>query len=349
MEEFKEQDFFEDRAWVETALYGDDVLELFDSSIDEKIKMDARLAKKHKRKKECCSIWRKHSDGLGKHYTKRANPCGCPECVKCNPSKIKNFRNAIYNKYGPVIYVNYAERFDIKTNEDIDRAYKLRTCWRQICSTQGKKNVSIQIVSDGIVLISNDIEQVKIAEHLLDKKNGITNDNIEIISVINNSSSIFVKRFNGFAMKSVYFELSQEVADFWFRKYNGHKKILHIGRERFRKPRPKIACAEVNVKDAMSIVEPIYYAQTYHSEPIINNEAKYLSIAVYVEIDNPRVLYGLHDGSYASLEVFVNKIEFSKNDPYVADWLMYFGRGEKSIALLLKLKEKYEKKNDNGG
>ena len=347
MEEFKEQDFFEDRANAEKALYGDDVLELFDNSIDEKIKMDARLAIRHKRKKDCCSIWRKHSDGLGKHYTKKTNPCGCPECAKCNPSKIKNFRNAIYNKYGPVINVNYAARFNIKTKEDIDRAYLLRTYWRQVCSAEGKKNVSIQIVSDGIVLISDDIDQVKIPEHLIEQ--GITNEDIEIMSVGNNSSSILVKGFDEFATKAVYFEVIQDVADYWFIKYNGLKKILHTGHEIYRKPRPKIACAEVNVKDSKGIIEPIFYAQTYHSEPIINNEAKFLRTAVYEEIDNPSVLYGLNDGSYASLEDFVKKIEFSKNDLYVADWLMYFGRGEKSIALLLKLKEQYEKKNYNGG
>lgn len=332
---------------VEKALYGDDVLELFDNSIDEKIKIEARLAKRHKRKEECCSIWRKHSDGLGKHYTKRTNPCGCPECLKCNPSKIKNYRNAIYNKYGPVISVNYAAKFNIKTKEDIDRAYLLRTYWRHIISAEGRKNVSIQIVSDGIVLISNDIDQVKIPDHLIE--HGINNEDIEIISVGNNSSSIFVKRFNEFATKALYFEVTQDVADYWFSKYKGLKKMLHIGFEVFRKPRAKIACAEVNVMDAKGFVEPIFYAQTYHSEPIINNEAKLLSTAVYVEIDNPSVLYGLNDGSYVSLEDFVNKIEFKKNDPYITDWLMYFGRGEKSIALLLKLKEQYEKKNDSGG
>jgi len=97
MEEFKEQEFFEDRANAERAIYGDDFLELFDNSIDEKLKLEARIAKKHKRKEECCTIWRKHSDGLGKHFTKRANPCRCPECAKCNPSKIENYKNSIYN------------------------------------------------------------------------------------------------------------------------------------------------------------------------------------------------------------------------------------------------------------
>jgi len=261
--------------------------------------MDARLAKKHKRKEECCTIWRKHSDGLGKHYTKKTNPCRSPECAKCNPSKIRNYRNAIYNKYGPVINVNYVARFDIKTNEDIDRAYLLRTYWRQVCSAEGKTNVTIQIVSDGIVLISDDIDQVKIPDHLMEQ--GITNDDIEIISVENNSSSNFVKRFDEFATKAVYFEVTQDVADYWFIKYNGLKKILHIGRKIFRKPMPKIACAEVKVKGVNGIVEPIYYAQTYHSEPISKEDAKCLSIAVYSEIDSPNVLYGLNDGSYYKL------------------------------------------------
>ena len=162
------------------------------------------------------------------------------------------------------------------------------------------------------------------------------------------SGSIPAKRFDEFAIKAVYFEVTQDVADYWFIKYNGLKKILHIGRKIFREPKPKIACAEVNVKDAKGIIKPIFYAQTYHSEPISNEDAKCLSIAVHEEIDNPNVLYGLNDGSYLQLEDFVNKIEFSKNDPYVADWLMYFGRGEKSIALLLKLKGQYEKKNDTG-
>lgn len=349
LEEFIEQEFLEDRACVEKTLYGDDVLEFYDSSIDEKLKMDARLAIKHKRKKECCTIWSKQSDGLGRFFTKKTNPCSCSECAKCNPSKINNYRKAIYSRYGSVINVNYAARFEIKTNEDIDRAYELRTYWRQVCSAEGKTKVSIQIASNGIILISSDIDQVKIPDHLMDKEHGINNDDIEIVSLENNSSSIFAKKFDEFAKKCVYFEMSQELADYWFRRYNGHKKILHIGHEIYKKPVLKIACAEVNVKDAKGIVQPIFYAQTYHTEHISESEAKRLSKAAYVEIDNPNVLYGLNDGSYVSLETFVNKIEFSKNDPYVNDWLIYFGRGNKSIALLLKLKERYEKKSDPGG
>lgn len=349
LEEFREQEFFEDRAWVEKTLYGDDVLEFYDSSIDEKLKMDARLAIKYKRKKECCTIWSKQSDGLGRFFTKKTNPCSCPECAKCNPSKINNYRKAIYSRYGPVINVNYAAKFELKTNEDIDRAYELRTYWRQVCSAEGRTKVSIQIVSDGIILISNDIDQVKIPDHLLDKEHGINNDGIEIVSVENKSSSIFVKRFEQFAVKSVYFEITEEVADYWFRKYNGHKKILHIGREIYKKPVLRIACAEVNIKDTKGIDQPIFYAQTYHREHISENEAKHLSTAVYVNIDNPNVLYGLNDGSYVSLENFVNKIEFDEINPYLTDWRLYFGKGNKSIALLLKLKERYEKKSDPGG
>lgn len=349
-EEFREQEFLEDRALVERTLYGDDVLsEFFDNFIDEKIKMDARLAIKHKRKQECCTIWSKQSDGLGRHYTKKTNPCNCLDCSKCNPSKINNYRKAIYNKYGPVININYGAKFQIKTNEDIDRAYELRTYWRQVCAAEGKTKVSVQVASDGIILISNDIDQVKIPDHLLDKEHGINNEGIEIISVENKSFSILVKKFDEFAKKCVYFEVSQDVADYWFGKYNGHKKILHIGRKIFKRPVLRIACAEVNVTDAKGLVQPVFYAQTYHSQHISENEAKHLSTAVYTEIDNPSILYGLNDGTYASLENFVNKIEFGKNDPYVSDWLMYFGRGEKSIALLLKLKEKYEKENDIGG
>jgi hypothetical protein len=348
LEEFQEQELSEDRAWVEKTLYGDDVLEIFDSSIDEKIKMDARIAIKHKRKKECCTIWSKQSDGLGRHYTKKTNPCNSLDCPKCNPSKINNYRKAIYNKYGPVININYAAKFQIKTNDDIDRAFELRTYWRQVCAAEGRTKVSVQVASDGIILISNEIDQVKIPDHLLNKEHGINNENIEIISLENNSSSI-LGNFDEFAKKCVYFEVPQDVADHWFRKYNGHKKILHVGREIFKRPVLRIACAEVNVKDAKGLVQPIFYAQTYHSKHISENEAKHLSTAVYTEIYNPSILYGLNDGSYVSLENFVNKIAFGKNDPYVSDWLMYFGRGEKSIALLLKIKEKYEKKNDIGG
>jgi hypothetical protein len=255
----------------------------------------------------------------------------------------------MYNKYGPIINVNYAAKFEIKTNEDIDRAYEIRKYWRQVCVAEGRTKVSIQIACDGIVLISNDVDQVKIPDHLKDKEPGINNDSIEIISLENNSTSIFVKRFDEFALKCVYFEMSQDVADYWFRKYNGHKKILHIGHEIFKKPVMRITCAEVNVKDEKGINQPIFYAQTYHNEPISGVEAKCLNTAVYVEIENPNILFGLNDGSYVSLENFVNKIEFGKNDTFVSDWLMYFGRGKKSICILFKLKEKYEKKKDVGG
>ncbi len=87
----------------------------------------------------------KKSDGLGNYQTKKTNPCGCPECARCVPSKIQNYRKAIYSKYGPVIYVNYGAKFDVKDIDSIDRAYELRTYWRQVCAAEGKTNVSIMI------------------------------------------------------------------------------------------------------------------------------------------------------------------------------------------------------------
>ncbi len=349
-EELREQEFFEDPLQVERALYGDDLfLELFDDSIDEKLKLDWRLAQRHKRKEECCTKWGKQSDGLGRYYTKKTYPCGCPECEKCNPSKINNHRKAVYSKYGPVIYVNYAARFNIRTKEDIDWAYKLRTYWRQVCAVEGKTNASIQIVNNGVILFSNDIEQVKIPDFLLDKESGLTNDSIEVVSVKNNYSNILVKNFDEFAKRCVYFNVQQDVADYWFRKYNGDKKILHIGHEIYEKPKLKIACAAVNAKNDEGIVETRYYAQTYHSKTISDKEAMYLCTAVYVEIDAPNIFYGLHDGGYVNLEKFVKKVELTSDNPYVPDWLIHFGRGEKSIKLLSKLKEQYEKKNDDGG
>ena len=84
---------------------------------------------------------------------------------------------------------DYVNKFDIKNQEDIDRAYMLRTYWRQVCAAEGKTNLSVQIVNNGIILVSNDIEQVKIPEH-------ITNDDIEIVSIENNYSNIVVKRFD---------------------------------------------------------------------------------------------------------------------------------------------------------
>ncbi|HEY9247148.1 MAG TPA: hypothetical protein VIO11_09905 [Candidatus Methanoperedens sp.] len=330
---------------------GDDLsLEFFDDCFDENLKMDWRIAQRHKRKKECCARWSKQSDGLGRYHTKKTNPCGCPECEKCIPSKINNYRKAVYSKYGPVIYVNYGAKFDVKDIDSIDLAYELRIYWRQVCVDEGKTKVSIQIVNNGIILISRDIEQVKIPEHLIDKEHGITNDDIEVVNVENNHSAIMVNRFDEFAKKCVYFDVQQEIADHWFRKYSGQKKMLHIGREIYKKPKLKIACAELKAKDeAGNMVETHYYAQTCHSEPVSDNEAKYLGTAVYVEIDDPNVFYGLHDGSYLTLEDFVKKIEYNRDNPYVADWFMYFGSGKKSKALLLKLKERYEKKNDDGG
>jgi hypothetical protein len=350
LEELSEQKFFEDHLRVERELYEDDILsEYFDNSLDEKLKMDWRIQQRHKRKEKCCTKWSKQSDGLGRYHTKKTNPCGCPECEKCNPSKINNYRKAVYSKYGPVIYANYAARFNIETKEDIDWAYRVRTYWRQVCAAQGKTNVSIQIVNNGIILFSNEIEQVKIPDHLLDEKQGTTNDGIEVISVENTNSNFLVKNFDQFAKRCVYFNVQQDAADYWFRKYNGDKKILHVGHGIYEKPKLKIACAAVDAKNAEGLVETRYYAQTYHSKTISDEEAMYLGTAVYVEIDAPNVSYGLHNGGYVNLENFVKKVELTSDNPYVPDWLIHFGRGEKSIKLLLKLKEQYEKKNDDGG
>ncbi len=349
LEELKEQEFFEDPIRVEKALYEGLFLEFFGDSIDEKLNMDWRISQRHRRKEKCCTKWNRHSDSLGRYHTKKTNPCGCLECEKCIPSKINGYRKGVYSKYGPVIYVKYAARFDIKVKEDIDRAYMLRTYWRQVCSAEGKSNVSIQIVNNGIILVSNDIEQVKIPEHLLDDEDGITHDGIEIVNVENNSSHIIVKNFQDFARRYVYYEIPQDVADYWFENYSGQKKILHVGCEMYEKPKPKIACAEVISKETEGTIEPVYYAQTWHSEPISEKEAMHMGTAIYIEIDAPNVVYGLHDGYYVTLENFVRKVDLGSDNSYVTDWLLYFGSGEKSIKLLLKLKKQYEKKNDDGG
>lgn len=300
--------------------------------------LQIRLEKRHYRKETCCQHYHKRSDIVKVYYTKSVNPCSCPDCQKCNPSKISKFKQQIYNRHGNIIYVTSLNQTKINNTDDIDSLFSLLPKLKKQLVTQLTTQLAQEPLSIDIIITSNGIMC-------------ISNSPLNIPNHTQIPIFLESQQFNDIATNTVYFPISQDLADYIFLNYNNKKKVYHMTSNKhkpFNTPEHKIAtCKVVDINNPDNNTNTTNYAQTLYREEVIIDENTTTDDPIleypepeYLPVDNPLIKFGTHTGEYIKLHDFATNINNPTSElcqqRYIHDWVSYFGRGKRSTNLLAK-------------